>query len=276
MRASFSRFFQPPQPENLLLASSEDARALSPFADEMGNGGGELSPESQTAIEVAVNQQLGRRVRVDVSYWRRRVHNAADPNVFFGTTIIFPNTVAKGLASGIDVRLEIPRRQGWSGYLSYANSRVVQFGPITGGLFLEEEAIEIGPGTAFTPDHDQRNVGAFGVTYDHERSGVSLSVTGRYESGTPLEVEEEELDELSGRPGAELVDFDRGRVKPRQVFDVSVVQRLLRGRRVDFNLRFAALNVTSERWAYNFGNPFSGTHFGPGRTVQIGLRANFR
>ena len=276
LRGSFGRFFQPPQPENLLLASSEEARELSPFAGETGAGGAGLSPERQTAIEVAVSQTLARRVRIDVSYWRRRAQNVADPNVFFGTTIIFPNTVARGRASGVDVRLELPRREGWSGYLSYTNSRVIQFGPITGGLFLEDKVIEIGSGTPFTPDHDQRNVGAFGASYDHERSGSSVSLTGRYESGTPLEVEEDSLDELQRRPGAELVDFDRGRVKPRQVFDVLLVQRLLRGRRVDLNLRFGVLNVTGEMWAYNFGNPFSGTHFGPGRTVQIGLRAGFR
>jgi hypothetical protein len=228
------------------------------------------------AIEVAVNQALARTMRLDVSLWRRRIHNAADPNVFFGTTIIFPNTVARGRASGIDVRLELPRRAGWSGYVSYANSRVVQFGPITGGLFLEEEVIEIGPGTAFTPDHDQRNVGAFGVTYDHERSRVSLALTGRYESGTPLEVEGDELAELRERPGAELVDFARGRVRSRQVFDLSALHRLLRNRRVDLSLRLAALNITGERWAYNFGNPFSGTHFGPGRTLQAGARVVFR
>lgn len=275
VRGSFARFFQPPQPENILLASSEEARELSPFVDEIGAGGGDVEPERQTAVEVGVNQALTRRVRLDVSYWRRRVTSAADPNVFFGTTIIFPNTVAKGRASGLDVRLELPQHRGWSGYVSYANSRVVQFGPITGGLFLEEEVIDIGPGTAFTPDHDQRNVGAFGLTYDHERSGLSLGLTGRYESGTPLEVDEDEREELTERPGAELVDFERGRVKPRQVFDLSVVQRLRRAARVDLDLRVAALNLAGARWAYNFGNPFSGTHFGPGRTIQIGLRAAF-
>ena len=274
VRGSLARFYQPPQPENVLLASSEKARDLSPFADQAG-GGDELSPERQTAMEVAVNQVLASRVRFDVSYWRRRVRSVADPNVFLGTTIIFPNTVASGRASGIDVRLEFPRRAGWSGYASYTNSRVIQFGPITGGLFLEREIVDIGPGTPFTPDHDQRNVGAFGVTYDRQRSGLSLALTGRYESGTPLEVEEDELDELRERPGADLVDFERGRVKPRRVFDVLVLQRLGRSRHVDLRLRFSALNLTGARWAYNFGNPFSGTHFGPGRTLQIGLSASF-
>ncbi len=276
LRASVGRFFQPPQGENLLLASSPEARALSPFAAEPASGGGELLPERQTAFDVAVDQMVGRKVRLDLSYWRRRIQHAADPNVFFGTTIIFPNTVATGRASGIEARLEVPRMRGWSGYVSYANSHVVQFGPITGGLFLEDDVIEIGRGTAFTPDHDQRHVAAAGLLFDHERSGLSASLTARYESGTPLEVDDAALEELEHRPGAELVDFDRGRVNPRRVFDARVAKRLVRTRHADLDLRVVVLNLTRRRWAYNFGNPFSGTHFGPGRTIQLGVRAAFR
>jgi outer membrane receptor for ferrienterochelin and colicin len=275
VRGSFARFFQPPQPENLLLASSEQARELSPFVGATG-GGADLFPERQTAVELAVAQNFARLVRLDISYWQRRVRDAGDPNVFFGTTIIFPNTVARGRAAGLDVRLEMPRRRGWSGFVSYSNSRVVQFGPVTGGLFLEDDIGEIGEGTAFTPDHDQRNVGAAGVTYDHEPSGFWLSLGGRYESGTPLEIEESELGELMGRPGAELADFARGRVKPRHQIDAMVAKRLVRSRRLDLGLRFAILNVTGRAWAYNFGNPFSGTHFGPGRTATVSLRATLR
>ena len=274
LRASFSRFFQPPQAENLLLASSEDARALSPFQSEEMEGGAALHPERQSAVEIAVEQRLA-RMRLDVAYWHRRVRNAADPNVFFGTTVIFPNTVARGRAAGIDVRLEFPRRQGWSGYLSYANSRVVQYGPINGGLFLEDEVIEIGPGDAFTPDHDQRNVGAAGVTYDHAQSGAWLSISGRYESGTPLEVDEDDLDELQDRPGANLVDFDRLRVRPRRVIDLGGGARLFRREAREVTARVAVLNVFNQAYAYNFGNPFSGTHFGAGRTFSVSVRTTF-
>jgi hypothetical protein len=56
-----------------------------------------------------------------------------------------------------------------------------------------------------------------------------------------------------------------------------VFSQQLRGvGRTELSLRFALLNATGGRWAYNFGNPFSGTHFGPGRTVQLGFRAVFR
>lgn len=274
IRGSFGRFLQPPQPENLLLASSDAAWELSPFRTETG-GGAALKPERQSLVELGFDQPIARRLRLDVAIWRRWLKDVADPNVFFGTTILFPNSVAEGRAAGIDVRLEVPRRRGWSGYLSYANSRVVQYGPIDGGLFLEDEVIEIGPGTPFTPDHDQRNVGAFGVSHDDETRGFWASMTGRYESGTPLEVDEEEIDELLDRPGAELVDVERGRVKPRSVFDVAASKRVWRRGAVDVSLRVSLLNLTGRRWAYNFGNPFSGTHFGPGRTLQVGARVVF-
>lgn len=99
-----------------------------------------------------------------------------------------------------------------------------------------------------------------------------MSVGGRYESGTPLEVDEDELDELMERPGSELVNFETGRVRPRQLFDVTGGTRLFRASGYDVSLRASLLNLTGERFAYNFGNPFSGTHFGAGRTFQIGLQ----
>ena len=272
VRGSVDRFFQPPQAENLLLGSSEEARELSPFSDDELGGGADLEPERQWATELGFNQAFGSGVRIDASYWRRRVKQVGDPNVLFGTTIIVPNAIARGEANGVDVRVDFQRRRGVSGYLSYTNSRVVQYGPVTGGLFLEDDVPEIADGTAFTPDHDQRNVGAFGVTYDQARTGLWMSLTGRYESGTPLEIDDNDLDEVMARPGAELADFERGRVKPRHVLDVLVGAPVLRVSGRELIVRAAVLNLTGQRFAYNFGNPFSGTHFGPGRTFQVGVQ----
>jgi len=103
-----------------------------------------------------------------------------------------------------------------------------------------------------------------------------VSVTARYESGTPLEVDDDELDELADRPGVQLIDVERGRVQPRTILDVTAATRLLSSSRADITLRVSVLNAAGARWAYNFGNPFSGTHFGPGRTVQAGIRASFK
>jgi outer membrane receptor protein involved in Fe transport len=274
-RASVSRFYQPPQSENLLLSSSEEARELSPLEEEDIEGGAEVEPERQWAIEAGVEHRFG-RFSVDGAYWRRGVREAADPNVFFGTTIVFPNAVAKGRAHGFDLRLDVPRARGWSGYGSVTIGSVIQTGPVTGGLFLEDEVAELGPGVEFVPDHDQRVALSTGVTWLHDRSNLTISVTGRYESGTPIQREDEDEDELAERPGAEMVDFDRGRVKPRTVVSVLAAIPILDTDRVRLDLRGTIGNVFDQRYAYNFGNPFSGTHFGAPRTAAVSLRAIVR
>lgn len=262
VRGSFNRLYMPPQVENLLLASSEQARRLSPFAAEEGGGSALVRPEKVSAYEVGFAQDVWGLFKLDGAYWHRSFRNYDDPNVFFNTTIIFPNSVERGFARGFDVRLDVPERRGWSGYLSYGNARVLQTGPINGGLFLTDEFITIGPGTRFIPDHDVRNTVSFAVSYALQRRGLWATLFGRYESGVPLEVEEGALEELRSRPGADLVDFERGRVRPWNVFDFAAGWDFLREERVTVSTQFDVQNVTNRRFAYNFGNPFSGTHFG--------------
>ena len=275
VRGSVSRFFQPPQPENLLLSSSEEARELSPFAEDGGDGGADVEPERQWAYEAGFEHRLGPLLRVDVALWRRQVEQPADPNVFAGTTIIFPNAVARGRAQGIDLRVEMPRRHSWSGYLNAAIGRVRQNGPITGGLFLEDEVADVASGEEFVPDHDQLIVAGGGLTWTHERSGAAVSATVRYESGTPIGRDDEDEDELQARPGAELVDFDRGRVKPRTVASIQADVPLWKRDRRSLSVRASVLNLFDERYAYNFGNPFSGTHFGAPQTASLTVRLRF-
>ena len=281
LRGSYNRLFMPPQVENLLLSSSPEAHAISPFATEAGGGGAEVPPERQHAYEVGFAQALGDWGVLDAVYWRRDVRNYADPNVFLGTTIVFPNSVAEGTASGVNARLEFRPRRGVSGFASYGNALVYQRGAINGGnggLFLQEEVTEIGPGERFIPDHDQRNVGAFGVTYQHRESGWWAALYGRHESGTPLDVDDDELGDVRARRGAELADFDRMRVKPRTLFDVSVgidLFWLFRTRQVGVDLQLDVRNFTNAAFAYNFANPFSGTHFGHPRLFSARVRLTF-
>jgi outer membrane receptor protein involved in Fe transport len=273
LRASLNRYFQPPQPEHLLLSSSPAARVLSSIVVGEAEGGAAIEPERQWAAELGVEHQAG-RVRLDVSYWRRWMKNVADPNVFAGTTIIFPNSVAEGRAHGLEVRVEAPKWRGWSAYANAAFARVVQTGPINGGLFLEDEVEEIGPGVEFAPDHDQRFTGGGGVSWDHPR-GAAVSLIARYETGTPVPIEEDELDELLEQPGAEMVDFEAGRVKPRTVVSLLFTAGLFRTASLTASAGLQVNNLFGARYAYNFGNPFSGTHFGAPRTVAVKLRLHF-
>jgi outer membrane receptor protein involved in Fe transport len=274
VRGSLNRYFQPPQPENLLLSSSPEARVLSSIVVGEAEGGADIEPERQWGSELGVEQRVG-RLRIDAAYWRRWIKNAADPNVFAGTTIIFPNAVAKGRAHGFEMRLEVPRTQRWSGYASWAVSRVVQTGPISGGLFLEDEVEEIGPGIEFSPDHDQRFTAAGAVTWEHARSRTALTLSTRYETGTPVQRDEDDIDELLEQPGAETVDFAAGRVKARTIVSVVLTAPVLRTSIATATLGVQMLNLFDASYAYNFGNPFSGTHFGAPRTIAASLRLQF-
>ena len=49
-----------------------------------------------------------------------------------------------------------------------------------------------------------------------------------------------------------------------------------RAARAIVSLRASVLNLFAARYAYNFGNPFSGTHFGAPRTASVTLRVETR
>ena len=274
LRGSISRFFQPPQPENFLLSSSEEARVLSPFGTAGGSGGAELEPERQWMFEAGLNHQFASRIGLDAAIWRRTITDVADPNVFAGTTIIFPNAVARGRAAGIDLRVELPRRSAWSGYVNVSAGRVRQNGPITGGLFLEDDIADIASGEEFIPDHDQLLAAGGGVTWT-PAARATVSATFRYESGTPVQRGDEDLDELRERPGAELVDFEAGRVKGRAIASILAEAMVWKRGRQSAALTGAVMNLFDQPYAYNFGNPFSGTHFGAPRTASLSLRLGF-
>jgi outer membrane receptor protein involved in Fe transport len=146
---------------------------------------------------------------------------------------------------------------------------------VTGGLFLEDDIPDLGPGVEFVPDHDQRVALAGGATWEHEPSGFTASLAARYESGTPIQRDDDDGD-LEERPGAELVDFERGRVKPRLPVSLMATLPVIGTDRTRVLLRGSILNLFDDDYAYNFGNPFSGTHFGAPRTAAISLEVTFR
>lgn len=268
-RASFNRLFMPPHVEHLLLANSGQARALSPFADAT-TGGADVRPERVTAFEVGVAQPLGPRLTLDVAYWDRRFVDVSDPNVFFNTTIVFPNSVASGRAHGVDVSLTLRERRGVSGFVNYTHSRVDNAGPITGGLFLTDEFLEIGPGTVFKPDHDQPHIASAGVRL---RPGARwwIAVDARHGGGGPIEVDDDDLADVVAGPGGDLIDVARGRMRPWTLVDMAAFLEMARGRRGALALRADVQNVLGSRFAYTVGNPFEGTRFGHPRLFRVGV-----
>jgi hypothetical protein len=91
-----------------------------------------------------------------------------------------------------------------------------------------------------------------------------------------LEVDDERLEELRGEPGAELVNFERQRVRPRTTFDIAGGIVIKLSERLSLDAQFGVQNLTNHIFAYNFGNPFEGTHFGFPRMWSGRIRFEIR
>ena len=270
LRASYNRIFMPPFSENLLLSSSEEARALSPNPAESGS---DVLPERQHAYEVGIQQALGTRAKLDIAYYRKDVRNLADVDQFLDTTVTFPLSVAKGLAQGVEARLDVPLHRGVSGYLSLSRATILLTAPLTGGLFLEDVPA---PGEQFYADHDQRWQSQFGLSFEHPSRRLFGSVGGRYDSGIPFEVGEDFDPATFEDPLAlTLVDLDTGRAKPRAIFDAMVGSELFRRGETRLELQAGVLNLFDKTYLLNFLSIFNGTHYGAPRTWTARVKVSF-
>lgn len=283
LRASYNHFFQTPPAENLLLASSAEAAALSPLAVIQGlSGVRPIKPDKQHAFEVGAQQQLSRYFRLNATVYQKRITNFSDKDQFFDTGVIFPITISSGRVTGEELRLESAEMRGFRGFVSYANARAYGVTPINGGLFLGEAIASLDePGLKFANDHDQRNSLQFQLGYNHQRSGIYAIFGGRYDSGYPTDVE----------PGTTLagfveqgfdprlyneIDFQRGRVRPRTILNFTVGADLLRKERASLNVQFDIQNLTNELFLYNFESVFSGTHIGYPRLFSGRVALHFK
>jgi outer membrane receptor protein involved in Fe transport len=281
LHASYNRLFQPPPAENLLLASSREAAAISPIAVLQGvTTVLPILPDKENSFEVGAQQLLSRYLRVGLTLYQKRIKNFSDKDQFFETGVIFPIAISSGRVTGEELRIETTEIRGFHGSLSYANARAYGVTPINGGLFLGEDTQSLQvSGLKFANDHDQRNEAQFQLSYNHAPSGLYATFSGRYDSGVPTDVE----------PGTTLaeftaqgfdprlyneIDFQRGRVRPRTILDFSVGADLLKKERVSLNLQFDIQNLTNELFLYNFESVFSGTHVGNPRLFsgRLGLR----
>jgi hypothetical protein len=187
--------------------------------------------------------------------------------------VTFPLSVAKGLAQGVEARIDIPVFSGVNGYVSLARATMRLTAPLTGGLFLENTPP---PGEQFYADHDQRWQSQFGVTYEHPTGRFFGSLTGRYDSGIPFELPADFNPATFEDPLAlTLVNPATGRARGRTIADVLAGAQLLR--RGDTRLEFQAgvLNVFDTTYLLNFLSIFNGTHYGAPRTWTARLKATF-
>jgi hypothetical protein len=274
LRASYDRTFETPAVENILLASANRV-------EELGGEGAflPLQPARGNFFEAGFSKSAGGRFRLDGTWFRRSIANFQDDSVLFNTGVSFPIAFAKAHIYGYEAKLDMPRWGIWSGSLSYANMVGHGFTPVTGGLFLGDEAEElIEPHGSFPITQDQRNT-ARGRIRAQVHPRLWLAVGGRYNSGLPVELEgatnEDFVRSQYGGRILDRVDFNRGRVKPSWTTDISAGFDVFQQERRRTSIVFDALNVTNQFNVINFAGVFSGTAVEPPRTFSVRLRTEF-
>jgi hypothetical protein len=275
VHASYDRVFQTPAMENLLLASSTQLNSINPIVVRLP-----VQPARANYYEVGVTKSFFGNLRLDANVFRRDFNNYSDDDTLLDTGVSFPIAFAKGRIAGEEVRLAVPHWGRFSGYLSYANQSGIGQGPITGGLFLGDDAANgLTDTSKFAVSQDQRNTMRARARYEATKR-VWVALGGEYGSGLPVELGNGPIDLnfLFSQYGAAIisqVNFDRGRVRPSYSLDVAAGADLYHKEQRSAALEIQAENLTDRVNVINFASLFSGTAVGPPRSVSARLKLTF-
>jgi outer membrane cobalamin receptor len=281
VRASYNRNYQTPPNENLLLSNSEAASRLAPASvrDALGGAYRPIRPERQDVYEAGVQFAAGPLLTVDASVFRKDSRDQQDNNNFFDTGIIFPTTLRRIEVTGLEARVSMLPRRGWSGSLSATTGRAVSSPPFTGGLFLGQDAVDLLSAGPFLIDHDQR-LGVHGLMTFDPAGPFWVGGSVRYDSGLVSNPSDPAV--VAADPDFhDLLPYvDLGaetpRVRPRTIADVACGYDLVdaRGRRT-WGLQLQITNLTNRTALYNFQSVFVGTRLVQPRTVSVRIARNF-
>ncbi len=312
LRGAYSRTFETPFNENLLLSS----------ASGLSNGQvtGVLGVTSANPIpigkrnqyNVGFQQAISKWVLIDADYFWKYTNNAYDFSTLQNTTITFPISWAKSKLDGVTGRISTTNIHGFQAYWTVGHTRARYFPDQTGGLLNTS----IVPPGVFRIDHDQALQSTVLARYQRPHAAEWISLAWRYDSGlvvsgvadvsaaialtpnqqvtmglscdgvfatvanpfTPQSTCNVGKSKLVVLPqtGQENDDHNPDRVKPRHVFDLGIgTDNLLHA---EGPKRFTAsvdiANLLNKVSLYNFLSTFSGTHFLQPRTVvgSVGFR----
>lgn len=273
VRASYDRAFQTPAVENLLLASDAALDALDDDVVRLP-----VEPSRGNFYDVGLSKTFFGTARIDVSQYHRTMDNFADDDVLLNTGVGFPIAFRRARITGTEVKLHVPRWRTLSAVLGYSLMHGTGDLPITGGLFLGDEAEELVEHTdRFAISQDQRHTIRARLS---NRFGPSLwaALAASYDSGLPVEEFEDDRDEALEQFGeriAERVDFDTGRVRPSFSIDASAGLMLHKRGTRSVDLQIDVRNLANRLNVINFAGLFSGTALAAPRSVAVRLRAEF-
>lgn len=272
LHASYDRIFQTPASENILLASSPAVVALDPTVLRLP-----VEPSHGNFYEAGVTKGFLGKMKLDVNYYDRIFDNYADDDVLFDTGVSFPIAFRRGTIYGVEAKLDLPNWGRLSGQISYSNMVGFGYTPVTGGLFLGDDASNALANTGRFPiSQDQRNTVSTRFRYQVvSRAWVALG--GACGSGLPTEFDGTLQDAIQqfGQQIVDRVNFDRGRVRPSLSLGGSVGTELVRREHLLVRLQADIQNFNNRVNVINFAGLFSGTGVAPPRSYSVRLGFEF-
>jgi len=275
VHASYDRIFQTPSFENILLSSSPAAEAMdtSVLALQLP-----VQPSHGNYYELGATKAFLGKLRLDANMFRRDVNNYADDSQVLSTGISFPIAFRKGIIYGAEAKLEVPHWGRFSGFASYSYIVGNVWNPVTGGLFLGDDAT--GATTDLTghfPDsQDQRQTIRARVRYQSvPRLWIALGTD--YNSGLPFQPDQtpEQYATEYGQVVINHLNFNRNRISPYLTESVSLGADLYQHEKRSLRLQADAQNLSNELEVIDFGGLFSGNALGPSRQYTFRLVSSF-
>ena len=267
---SYDRIFQTPSFENILLSSSTAATTLNPVSLQLP-----VEPSEGNYFEAGLTKGVFNELKFSANYFYRTVSNYADDDQIFNTTISFPIAFEKGIVYGAEGKIDLPEWKRLSGYASYTYMVGNAWFPVTGGLFLSDDA-DLPASGHFPASQDQRNTLRARLRYQvAPRFWLAGGV--QFDSGLPFDFQGDPDQALAqyGQQVVSRVNFSSGRIEPTFQVNASAGADIYKSDRFNMRFQIDGQNLTNVLWVIDFGGLFSGNAIGPARSVAARFTATF-
>jgi hypothetical protein len=275
LHASYDRVFQTPSFENILLSSSPAAESLDTSVPAVQLP---VQPSHGNYYELGLTQSLAKKLRLDANLFRRDVNNYADDSQLLSTGISFPVAFRKAILYGAEGKLDLPPWGPFSGFASYSYIVGNVWNPVTGGLFLgDDAAAAVTQLTGHSPDsQDQRQtIRARGRCQIAARLWLALGAD--YNSGLPFQPDltPQQYATEYGQVVIDHLNFNRDRIRPYFTQNLSAGADVFKREKLAVRFQGDLANLSNTLEVIDFGGLFSGNAIGPSRQYTFRLVATF-
>jgi hypothetical protein len=258
IHGAFDRIFQTPSFENILLGSSPQAETIDTSVPAVLLP---VKPSHGDYYEAGVTKVFFNKVRLDANMFRRDVNNYADDSQLLSTGISFPIAFRYAIIYGAEGKIETPHWGPFSGFASYSYIVGNAWNPVTGGLFLGDDATAaVTQTTGYSPDsQDQRNTVRARAHYQIAPR-LWMAVGADYNTGLPFEADltPEQYATEYGQTVINHLNFNRGRINPYFTQNLTVGADLPKGEKFTTRFQGDIANVGNTLELIDFGGLFSG------------------